>query len=296
MEQLRYVARAAGADSSLLVEEAAQALSMFARDPQALLVACKQMLSRQSTVGGLWWLCSRMLTAADPLDEARAVVSDLRTDRTAATLLEAMGELTPSAPSGHLGMSASQTYKLDMGPGGPRVLIAGWPDVVVATLAESSASVLVMEVDGVGHGVIRRLERLDIEAEVVAAERLAGAAAASDAVLVEAAAVGPDVALVDVGGVAMAAVARALDKPVWLISPASRVVPVAIWSDVVAEVKEWKGPSWIAPSELLPLTLVDVVVSGDQIHRLGSGSAATVIRSGWEAAPELIGLVRSDVG
>lgn len=296
MEQLRFVARAAGADSSLLVEEAAQALSMFGRDPQALLVACKQLLTRQPTVGGLWWLCSRMLLASDARAEARAVVADLRSDPTARTLAVAV--------TGHPASGGASAADDDSDHGdwlnvndrsdGPVVVTNGWPDVVVTALASSAASALVVEVDGVGPGVVRRLERADVEAETVAAERLAGAAEAADLAVVEAAAVGASTALVDVGGSALAAVASAVGTPVWLVAPPWRILPDALWADVIRGRDRWRGPAWLAPSELVAVERVDVVISGDVVQP--TGPMETGLVSAWEPAPELIGVVspRSD--
>ncbi len=277
MEQLRYVARATGADSSMLVEEAAQALAMFARDPQALLVACKQLLSRQPVVGGLWWLCSRMLIAPDALTEARAVVSDVRSDATADTLAAAVND---------------KRWQADRSL---QVVVAGWPDTIVNALSSSDGQVpgrvLVIEVEGVGHGAVRRLERSGVDAEVVAAERIAGAVADSDLVLVEAAAVGQSGAVVDVAGVALAAAANVQDVPTWLVSPPSRVMPASLWPDIEAGRRRWGGPKWMAPTELLASSLIDAVVCADGRHtdleELRSG-----LNGGWAAAPELIGLIQ----
>lgn len=287
MEQLRFVARAGGADSSLLVAESAQALSMFAHEPQALLVACKQLLTRQPTVGGLWWVCSRMLMAADPRSEARAVVADLRSDMTSHTLARILDEM-PRAGSG------PELPITEDGVPGCRVLTLAWPDVVVEALASTSASVLIVEIDGVGSGAVRRLDRHGVEGETVAAERMAGAAAAADIAVIEAAAVGARHALVDVGGRSLAAVAASVGTPVWLVVPPWRIVPHSIWADVVAGQERWRGPAWMAPSELVPIDLVDAVISGKErsATHLDDGRAIPV-ESSWSAAPELTGLVSS---
>ena len=82
IEQLRYVARASGADAGLLVQEAASALGVFRHDRPGLVTAARRLLTRQPTVGPLWWMCSRLTMAADPWAEARAVIEELRADRT----------------------------------------------------------------------------------------------------------------------------------------------------------------------------------------------------------------------
>ena len=92
IEQLRYVARAGGADAGLLVQEAASALSVFDRDLGALLTACRRLLTRQPAVGPLWWMSSRLVTGADTRAEARAVVEALRSDRTGRELAASLPE------------------------------------------------------------------------------------------------------------------------------------------------------------------------------------------------------------
>ncbi|MDA3041128.1 MAG: hypothetical protein O3C27_16685, partial [Actinomycetota bacterium] len=188
IEQLRYVARASGADASLLVQEAASALGVFGRDPAGLVTACRRLLTRQPEVGPLWWMSARMVTSGDARAEARLLVSELNADPTARTLSH---ELPDSA----------------------RVLISGWPDLVVSALPRrGDVSVLVLDVEGQGHSVVRRLERADMVVEAVDPAHVVGAVEESSLVLLEAAALGPAAALVDVGSVAAAAVARVANR------------------------------------------------------------------------------------
>ena len=70
IERLRYVARASGADQAVLVRETAGALAAFADDPAGLVTACRRIVSRHPGSGPLWWLCSRVLTATEPMREA----------------------------------------------------------------------------------------------------------------------------------------------------------------------------------------------------------------------------------
>jgi hypothetical protein len=235
IEQLRYVARASGADAALLVEEAVSALAVFGSDPAAMLTACRRLLTRQPAVGPLWWMCSRMVTGADARAEARAVIEDLRADQTGRILVD------------HL-------------PDGAGVVIAGWPDLTVATLPRrGDVRVLVVDVEGQGSSVARRLERRDVEAEAVDAARLAGVVEESDVVVVEAAAMGSGAALVDVGSVPLAATARALGKPVWLVAGAGRRLPEPYWQAIVERIDEPDLPRFLAAWEVLGLGLVDRV-------------------------------------
>ncbi len=236
IEHLRFVARATGADAGLLVQEAAQALAVFDRDPAALVTACRRLLTRQPGVGPLWWMASRLVTAGDARDAARSVVDDLADDRTARELSHAL-------------------------PGGATVAIAGWPDLAVAALRRrGDVSVVVVDVEGQGHGAVRSLERVDVEAEAVDAARLAGVVEGADVVLVEAGAVGSAGALTDIGSLSLAAVARATGTPVWLVAGMGRALPDVVWNELVDRVVDPDALPWTADHEVVGLGLVDRVV------------------------------------
>lgn len=237
IEQLRYVARAGGADGGLLVQEAASALSVFSREPGAMLTACRRLLTRQPAVGPLWWMCARLVTAADPRAEARAIIEEVHDDRTSRELAAGL-------------------------PDGATVAIAGWPDVTVSALPRrGDVRVLVVDVEGQGHSVVRRLERSDVEAEDVDAAKLAGIVEESDLVVVEAAAAGSAAALVDVGSVGLAATAKAAGLPVWLTVGVGRRLLEPYWQAVVERVTDTDLPAFLAPNEVLSLGLVDRLVT-----------------------------------
>lgn len=264
IEHLRFVARAAGADAGLLVQEAAQALAVFDRDPPALVTACRRLLTRQPGVGPLWWMTSRLVTAPDARRAAREVVDDLGEDRTARELAHAL-------------------------PDGATVAIAGWPDLAVAALRRrGDVRVLVVDVEGQGHGAVRSLERVDVEAEAVDAARLAGVVEAADVVVVEAAAVGGAAALTDVGSLSLAAVARATGTPVWLAAGLGRVVPEVVWNELIGRVIDPDELAWTTNHEVVSLGLVDRIVgwSGptatDAVADLLTGPGAV------PSAPELL--------
>ena len=63
IERLRYVARASGADPSVLVRETASALAAVAADdPIGLVPACRRLVDRHLTSGPMWWMVARVLT------------------------------------------------------------------------------------------------------------------------------------------------------------------------------------------------------------------------------------------
>ncbi len=245
IEQLRYVARASGADASLLVQEAASALGVFGRDPAGLVTACRRLLTRQPEVGPLWWMSARMVTASDARAEARLIIAELNADSTSRTL----------------------SHEL---PDAARVLIAGWPDTIVGALPRrGDVSVLVLDVEGQGHSVVRRLDRADVVAEQVDPAHVVGAVEESSLVLLEAAAMGPAAALVDVGSVAAAAVARVAHVPVWLVCGVGRHLPEAYWQAIVERTADPDLPAFLAPHEILSLGLVDRVVTSEGLQLVG---------------------------
>ncbi len=252
IEQLRYVARASGADASLLVREAASALGVFDRDPAGMVTACRRLLTRQPEVGPLWWMSTRLALGADSWSEARAVGDDLQSDP------------TPR----HLG------HEL---PDDARALIAGWPDLTLRGLVRrGDVSVLVLDVEGQGHGVVRRLERAEMVAEDVDPAHVAGAVEESSIVLVEASVLGPGAALVEAGSVAAAAVARAAGVPVWLVAGVGRHLPEAYWAEIIDRVVDPDQPAFLAPHEVLSLGLVDRVVSPDGVALTAELAPSTV--------------------
>ena len=259
IEQLRYVARASGADAGLLVEEAASALSVFNRDPAAMLTACRRLLTRQPAVGPLWWMCSRMVTATDARQAARSVARELGEDRTGRHLVDQL-------------------------PDGATVAVAGWPDLVVAALPRrGDLRVLVVDVEGQGPAVVRRLERHDVVAEDVDPGKLGGVVEESDVVVVEAGAAGSAAALVDVGSVPLAATARALGTPVWLATGVGRRVLERYWQAIIERIDEPDLPRFLAPFEVLSLGLVDRVATPDGLLLVGELDAPDM-----PLAPELL--------
>jgi len=239
IEQLRYVARASGADAGLLVQEAASALGVFRHDPPALVTAARRLLTRQPAVGPLWWMCTRLTMSDDPWAEARAVIEELQNDGTDRELAHSL-------------------------PDGATVVVCGWPDIIVSALPRrGDLFVLVVDVDGQGASVVRRLDRSDVEAEEIDAAHLAGALQEADVALIEAAATGPAAALTDVGNLTLAATARATSTPTWLVTGVGRRVPEQYWRAIVERTLGRDVPAWVAPFEVVALGLIDRVATGD---------------------------------
>jgi hypothetical protein len=257
IEQLRFVARATGADAGLLVQEAAGALRVFAHDPAGLLTAARRLLWRQPGVGPLWWLCARLVTAADPAAEARVALGELARDRTGREL------------AAHL-------------PEAAVVALVGYPDQAVEALPRRG-DLTVLAVDA-GHGVAaaRRLARAGVDVEVVEPRHLAGVVGAADVVVLEAGAAGDGAALVEPGSVPLAATARVAGVPVWLVTGVGRRLPEPYWQ-AVARRSTPRGRPWPADHEVLDLGLVDQFATAD-----GVVDASARPAPGCPFAPELL--------
>lgn len=227
IEHLRYVARATGADASLLTQEAAGALSVFARDPHALLTGAKSLLAKQAAIGPVWWMCSHLLMATDAREAARRISRELADDPTPRSLDDGLAD-------------------------GATVVISGWPDLTLRALADRpDLQVLVIDVEGQGHSAVRRLDRNDVIAETVDPAHIAGAVAEADVCIVEAGAMGDTSFLTDVGGFTLAAVAKAMATPSWLVAGVGRQLPEAYWQELVQRIAEPDLPAFCEPFEVV---------------------------------------------
>jgi hypothetical protein len=258
IERLRYVARSTGAPQELLVRETAGALAAFRDDPTALVTACRRIVSRQLSCGALWWLCSRMLVAADPMAEARAAVVEIEDDRTPRSLAAAL-------------------------PDDVTVLVLGWQSQVAGGLARrGDVEVLVVDVLGEASAFVRHLESRDVEALEVPVSGLGAAAAEADLVIVEASAFGPDAFLAASGSRAAAAVAHHAGIPVWAVVGVGRVLPARVWDALVSRL-DAHDDRWDLDDEVVPVDLVDHVVGPKGLET----SADTILRTDCPIAPEL---------
>lgn len=263
IERLRYVARASGADQSLLVRETAQALSAFADDPTALVAACRRILDRHPSSGPLWWLCARVLTADDPRAAAWLAADELDVDPTGAELAHAL-------------------------PDGATVAVIGWPEVAGEALPRrGDVEVLAVDSLGEGSGLVRRLQLAGIDAVDVQPSGLGAAVAEADLLLIEAVALGPTGALAVAGSLAGAAVACQHRSPVWLVAGAGRLLPARLWEALIARVEGRPDEPWDRDEEVVPLDLVDQVCSpagleppADAVRRVDTPIAAELLRAG----------------
>jgi hypothetical protein len=235
IERLRYVARASGVSQRVIVQETASALASFGDDPQGLVTACRRIVSRQPTSGPLLWFAARVLVAGDPGNEIWEAAGLVQADRTPAELSHAL-------------------------PQDAVVTVLGWPDVIGEALPRrGDVQVLVVDVASEGPAFVSRLVRSDVDAVDVGLGGLGGAVTASDLVLLEATAIGPDEALAVAGSRAAAAVARHAGIPVWLVGGVGRLLPRRMWEGLAARVR-YPGEPWDATDEALPLDLVDRIV------------------------------------
>lgn len=257
IEHLRYVARARGADASSLVREAATALASLRADHANLVIAGRRIVERHPEAGPLWWMCAQLLTSDDPTARAWEIADQIEHDP------------TPRRVAGALPEEAT-------------VLTIGWPELGGAGLMlRGDARVLCADSRFEASGFMQRLERYDVDCEPVPPEAIARAAVVADVVLLEAIAAAPGRVLAPVGSHVLAAVARSVDAPVWLVAGVGRRLPIeyvdAIGRRVVAPADGWDGDV-----DDLPVGLVTHVVTEEGIGEVGS------LRPDCPFAPELL--------
>lgn len=238
IERLRYVARASGGDQRMLVRETAGALRGLGFDPAGLVVACRRIVERHPTSGPLWWLCACVLAAPDPYRCAASLADDLEADPTPDALVEVL-------------------------PDDATVCLVGWPDLIgEALLRRGDSRVLAIDTDNDGMGssaFVRRLQRADVEAEIVPAAGLAAAVLASDVVVVEALAACENELLATAGSRALASVGYCSEVPVWAIVGRGRRLPAAMYEAMGQRLVD-VGIPWEAQAEGVPVSLSSWVV------------------------------------
>jgi hypothetical protein len=210
-ERLRAVTRR-NVDDDRLAAEAADALAGFAHEPASLVVACRRVLAHHATHGALWWVCARILAAADPAAAARQAVRDLDKDRTA----DRLGATLPLLDEGEV------------------VVSIGWPAVVDEALLERfDIEAVAVRVPGVDAHRALRYRRSDHSVRVVDAWDPVLAHVAR--LLVPAAAIGPETALVPAGTADAMAVLDAVGE-VWLVGGVGRILPARLYAMAAAGV------------------------------------------------------------
>lgn len=235
MERLRYIARTSGADQRLLVRETADAVRGLRGDPAGLVVTCRRIVERHPTSGPLWWWCSSVLAAPEPFRIAGDLAAEIEHDET-------------------------PDHLYDVLPDEATVCLVGWPDLVGdAVLRRGDVRVLAIDADDEGSSFVRRLQRADVEAEVVPAAGLSAAVQAADVVLVEALACGTGEVLATTGSLAVAAVAYCSEVPVWLVAGRGRRVPEAVFAEMRRRV-DGGSRGWVPGAETIPGALVSAVI------------------------------------
>lgn len=258
IERLRYIARASTDDQRLLVRETADALRGLHIEPAGLVVACRRIVERHPTSGPLWWLCASMLASSEPFAVARDLAAEIEYD------------VTPD----HL---------YDVLPDDATVCVVGWPDLVGdAVMRRGDVRVLAVDANDEGSSFVRRLQRADVEAEVVPASGIGAAVLAADIVLVEALACGPSEALAATGSRALASVGYCSEVPTWLVAGRGRRLPEPLFAALLDRVADVRAP-WDAVAEPLPLALFSAVVGPDGVVAVDP-AAAGAGRSGLLAA------------
>jgi hypothetical protein len=257
IERLRYVARAAGVDHGVLVRETAAALGALGFDPAGLVTACRRIVDRHPSAGPLWWLCSRVLTAPDPLDEAWRCADEIDDDSTAPQLAAAL--------------AADAT-----------VCVVGWPELTVdALVRRGDLRVLAVDVEGGSHGFARRLRRSNVDVEEVGPSGLGAAVAVAHVVLLEPSAVGPSGFVAPAGSRAAAAVASCAGIPVWLVAGVGRLLPGPTWEALSCRLDD--DEPWSLAEETAPLSLVSHLAGPQGPEPVAAGLA----RTSCPIAPEL---------
>ena len=222
----------------MLVRETAGALRGLGFDPAGLVVACRRIVERHTTSGPVWWLCASVLAAPDPYRCAASLADDLEMDPTPDVLVEAL-------------------------PDNATVCVVGWPDLIgEALLRRGDSRVLAIDTDdGMGSApLVRRLQRADVESELVPAAGLAAAVLASDVVVVEALATNETELLATAGSRALASVGYCSEIPVWAIVGRGRRLPAALFEAIGQRLTDLRMP-WEAQAESVPFALSHWVVS-----------------------------------
>jgi len=213
-ERLRAVTRR-NVDDDRLAGEAADALAAFASEPASLVVACRRVLAHHRAHGALWWVCARILAAADAVTAARDAGRLLEHDRTADRL------------------SAS----LPLVEGDQFVAVIGWPAAFDdAVMERMDIPVIAVRVDGADptYGLrhrgrargVRIVEPWNPVLEKV------------PVLVVPAAAIGPEHALVAAGVGDAIGEMRSATSDIWLVGGVGRVLPRRLFEAVTQAVAD----------------------------------------------------------
>lgn len=235
------MARATGAPPDAVFGEAAASLARFSGDPVSMVTACRRLVDRHATLGPIWWLTSRVLTAPDPGDEAWRCLDDFTVDPTADELAHALPE------------DASV------------ILVGATPAVVRALGRRGDIRVGVVDLWDGPSAAVAALERLEVNSFGLGPTGL-GAVAEAQVVVLCPSVIGPQAMVAGAGSRAVAALARTAGVPVWTVAGAGRVLPAPLWEALMVRARrsgllvEGFHPDPDADQEKVPLELVDHLV------------------------------------
>ena len=258
-ERLRYLARWSDDDDGALVSEAADCLAGFADDPAGLVVACRRLVSHHPSSGAMWWLCARVLTAADPADAASQAWKLVNEDRTA----DRLSALLPF-------------------PHDDPIAVLGWPDIAGSALAERPDLdvIAIRSRSGDDHRRARRARR---EAPVRIVGEVEAAALEPSHLLVEAAAASPTCAVVPEGAPDLLTELAAGGTTGWLVAGVGRVLPERLFAALRNELERDRSD--------LRLALVDTARFARVAGPTGLAAPDTLARRvDAPVAPELLRL------
>lgn len=223
------------------------------------MIACRRIVERHPEVGPLWWMCARLLTSDDPTSLAWAIADEIDDDAASRCIATAFAD-------------------------DATVLTIGWPEVAGAALMRrGNVTVLCADSRHEASGFMQRLERFDVPCEPIPTESLARAAHRADVVMVEAVAAGTQRVIAPVGSHVIAAVARSVGTPVWLVAGAGTRLP-SEYIDAIGRLVIDAAPSWNLDVDDIPLELITHVASADGL----SDDVVAALRPDCPFAPELL--------
>jgi hypothetical protein len=233
-------------------------------DPSGLVVACRRIVERHPECGPLWWLCARLLTAAEPFELAWEIAAEIDHDPTPVELSRAL-------------------------PDDATIVTIGWPDLVGRALVRRG-DITVSAVDSrhEASAFVQRLERHEVPCDVIPAEGLAAAVGAADVVMVEALAVSPERVIAPSGSAAAALLGAEFDVPVWLVIGVGRCLPDEYVGAMIDRL-DGAGRPWEREHDVFRTSAVSHVAGPDGVSAVDpAAGVAALVTPGCPMAPELL--------